>query len=201
MVCLRPSNQVICLPASCIAVAFLVVCRRRRPSECHSNYRCVLEVDLVATQHPLRDRKNNQSFIYGQSSTNPTNVMKIGPVDVEISDLTEIAKIYFKIFKQQQNINPSRLRLAQSGWANNAIYQCTIFISIAPRVMAAQMLLFCMWSPKSSILHDNCLYIKQIRTTYSWCDIAFRAWWLIVPEQRVSPSELRQCSLHERRQS
>jgi len=122
MVRLRPSNQVICLPASCLAVAFLVVCRRRRPSECHANYRCVLEVGLVATQRPLRDRKNNQSFIYGQSSTNPTNVMKIGPVDVEISDLTEIAKIYFKIFKQQQNINPSRLRLAQSGWANNAIY-------------------------------------------------------------------------------
>ena len=41
--------------------------------------------------------------------------MKIGPVDVEISDLTEIAKTYFKIYKQQQNINPSRLRLAQSG--------------------------------------------------------------------------------------
>ena len=36
---LRPPNQVFCLPAPCIAIALLVVCRRRRPSECHANYR------------------------------------------------------------------------------------------------------------------------------------------------------------------
>jgi len=43
---------------------------------------------LVAT-----DRKTNLiAFIYSDSSTNPANLLKIGPVDVEITGLTEIVK-------------------------------------------------------------------------------------------------------------
>jgi len=62
----------------------------------------------------LRDRKRYfGSFIYGQSSTSPANFVKIGPVDVEIIGVTEIAKKYLKI-KQQQNISPLRLRFAQN---------------------------------------------------------------------------------------
>jgi len=62
----------------------------------------------------LRDRKRYfGSFIYGQSSTSPANFVKIGPVDVEIIGVTEIAKKYLKI-KQQQNISPPRLRFAQN---------------------------------------------------------------------------------------
>jgi len=39
------------------------------------------------------DRKNNfRSFIYGQSSTNPAKFVEIGPVNVEINGLEEIAK-------------------------------------------------------------------------------------------------------------
>jgi len=48
-------------------------------------------------QRPLRDRKRYfGSFIYGQSSTSPANFVKIGPVDVEIIGVTEIAKKIFK---------------------------------------------------------------------------------------------------------
>jgi len=43
--------------------------------------------------------------------------MKIGLVDVELVGLTEITKILKKI-KHQQNISPPRLRIQQSGWAN-----------------------------------------------------------------------------------
>ena len=40
---------------------------------------------------PLRNQNNNfRRFIYSQSSTNPENFMKKGPVDVEITRLTEI---------------------------------------------------------------------------------------------------------------
>jgi len=40
-------------------------------------------------------KKINRSFIYGQSSTIPANFIKIGPVDVEIIHLKEIAKNIF----------------------------------------------------------------------------------------------------------
>jgi len=70
----------------------------------------------------LSDRKNNfRSFIYGQSSTNPTNFAKIGPVDVEIIGMTEITKIFLnngKNKQQNKQRGPLRLRFAQSGWAN-----------------------------------------------------------------------------------
>jgi len=57
--------------------------------------RPVLDVDfatkLVATATSLEGSKNNfRLFIYGQSSTNHANFVKIGPVDVEIIGLTEI---------------------------------------------------------------------------------------------------------------
>ena len=40
---------------------------------------------------PQEIEKNNfRSFIYGRSSSNPANFVKIGPVDVEIIGLTEI---------------------------------------------------------------------------------------------------------------
>ena len=84
----RPSNQVICLPAPSIATVLLVVCRRRRPSECHANYKVWIEgrfcpQNCLLRQRPLRDwrdRKNNfKALIYGQISTNPANFVKIGP--------------------------------------------------------------------------------------------------------------------------
>jgi len=47
------------------------------------------------TAMTLRDWKNNfRSFIYSPSSTNRANSLKIRPVDVEISGLTEINKKY-----------------------------------------------------------------------------------------------------------
>ena len=41
--------QLFGLPASCTAIALLVVCRQRRPSECHANelHMCGLEVDFA----------------------------------------------------------------------------------------------------------------------------------------------------------
>jgi len=39
------------------------------------------------------EKNNFRSFIYSQSSTNPANFVKIGPVDVETIGLTEITKI------------------------------------------------------------------------------------------------------------
>jgi len=54
-------------------------------------------------QRPLRDRKTNfRSFIYSQSSTNPADRVKIGPVNVDIIGLTEIVKNK----KQRQNLSP-----------------------------------------------------------------------------------------------
>ena len=45
-------------------------------------------------QRTLRDRKTNfQLIIYSHIYTNPENLGKIGPVDVEIIGLTEIVKI------------------------------------------------------------------------------------------------------------
>jgi len=56
----------------------------------------ILPTELVATAMFFEGSKNNsRSFIYGESSANPANVVKIGPVDVEIIDLAEIAKNIF----------------------------------------------------------------------------------------------------------
>ena len=55
-----------------------------------------MPTELVATAMSFEGSKNNsRSFIYGESSANPANVVKIGPVDVEIIDLAEIAKNIF----------------------------------------------------------------------------------------------------------
>jgi len=87
-------------------------------------WRSILPTKLVATTTPLKNRKNNFGlFIY--SSTNPAKFMKIGPVDVDIIGLTEITKIYKKI-KDQQNISPPRLCLAQSGWAKKKCKRISI---------------------------------------------------------------------------
>ena len=64
-------------------------------------------------QRPSRDRENNfRSFIYGESSTNRANFVKIGPEDVEIIGLTEITEISLK---QQQNTSPPRRSANKSG--------------------------------------------------------------------------------------
>jgi len=57
----------------------------------------ILSTKLVATATSLeRSKKNNfRSFMYVQSSTNPANFVNIGPVDVEIIDLTKINKTIF----------------------------------------------------------------------------------------------------------
>ena len=60
-------------------------------------WRSILPTKLVATATSLEGSKKNnfRPLIYGQSSTNPENFVKIGLVDVEITGLTEIIKIYF----------------------------------------------------------------------------------------------------------
>jgi len=73
--------------------------------------RKILPRKLVATKNNFR------SFIYGQSSTLPANLVKNGPVNVEIIGLTKISKKQKKNIKHQQNISHPRLRFAQSGWA------------------------------------------------------------------------------------
>jgi len=56
---------------------------------------------LGATTTALEESKNLLPIdVYLQSSTNPENLAKIGPVDVEIIGLAEIVKNK----KQQQNI-------------------------------------------------------------------------------------------------
>ena len=53
----------------------------------------MLPTKLVTTAMSFGGLKNNfRSFIYGQSSTNPADFMKIGLVDVELVGLTEITK-------------------------------------------------------------------------------------------------------------
>ena len=121
MVRLCPSSQVICLPAPCIAIALLVVCRRRRPSECHASYRVSIggrfcPQNWLPWQHPLMDRKNDlRLFIYGQSFASPANFVKIGVVDDELIGLTEITKDIF-LKKHKQNISPPHLHFVQSRW-------------------------------------------------------------------------------------
>ena len=53
---------------------------------------------LVATLTSFEELKKSsfRSFIYGQSSTNPANFVKIGPADIEMIGLTEITNEYFK---------------------------------------------------------------------------------------------------------
>jgi len=54
----------------------------------------MLPTKLVTTAMSFGGLKKNNfwSFIYGQSSTNPADFMKIGLVDVELVGLTEITK-------------------------------------------------------------------------------------------------------------
>jgi len=109
------------LPAPSIATALLVVRRRRRPSECHANYKAwnggqICPQNWLPRQRPLRDRKYKfTTFICGQSSTDPANVVKICAVDVWIIGLTEIAKIFKKIKKTTAKHKPSSPRAERMG--------------------------------------------------------------------------------------
>jgi len=49
---------------------------------------------MIAMALSRRNQKNNQTFIYRQSSTNAENFVKIGPVDIEIISLTETTKCF-----------------------------------------------------------------------------------------------------------
>jgi len=60
-----------------------------------------------------------QIFIYGQSSTDLANFVKINPA--ELNGLTEITKYTFKKIKHQQNKIPPRLRFPQTAWANKIL--------------------------------------------------------------------------------
>jgi len=61
-------------------------------------WRSILPTKLVATAKSLQgSKKCSGSFIYGQSSTNSANFVKIGSVDVDIIGLTEITKNNSKI--------------------------------------------------------------------------------------------------------
>jgi len=60
--------------------------------------------DWLPWQQPLRGRKANfGSITYNHSSIESGNLAKIGPLDVEITGLTEIVENK----KQQQNIQPA----------------------------------------------------------------------------------------------
>ena len=73
--CVDRITQFVCLR---IATALLVVCRWRRPSECHANYKVVWNGMVVDSAHKIGCHGNilrgiekiTRSFIYGQSSTN-----------------------------------------------------------------------------------------------------------------------------------
>ena len=74
--------------------------------------RCGLEVDYA---HKIgchgnvprgMEKSNFSSFIYGQSSTNPANLVKIGPVDVDIIGLIKITKICIKITAKHTPCSP-----------------------------------------------------------------------------------------------
>ena len=67
-------------------------------------------VHLLPWQCPLRIRYTNfRSFIYSHSSTNPTNLVKIGLVDVETIGLTEIVKIYETMAEHKPAFGPGGL--------------------------------------------------------------------------------------------
>jgi len=101
LVRLRPFNQVICVPAPCVAIALLVVYRRRRASESRANYRVwnggrFCPQNCLPRQLPLRDLKNNQIVHLRPKFYKSCKFSEDRPVDVEIMGLTEIAKKYLK---------------------------------------------------------------------------------------------------------
>ena len=70
--------------------------------ELQTEVRSVLLTNLVVTATSLEGLKkirDSRSFTYNQSSTNPANFVKIGPVDVAIIDLTLITKIFLNSSK------------------------------------------------------------------------------------------------------
>jgi len=117
LVRLRSSNQVICLPAPCSAIALFVV---RCPSECHANqnyldWAWIWPTELVATATSFEESTkycNFRSFIYGRSSTNRAILVKIGLVNVEIIGLTYFVEKEKNGSKIESHL---RLRFAQVG--------------------------------------------------------------------------------------
>jgi len=69
---------------------FACVVRRHLANRTRTQFYGPIESDktnknLLPRQHPLRNKKTNfRSFIYSRSSTNPANLVKAGPVDVDI---------------------------------------------------------------------------------------------------------------------
>jgi len=61
------------------------------------DWRSILPTKLAATTTSLEESNNFRSFIYSQSSTNPANFVKIGPVDFELVGLKQ---------RQRQNSIP-----------------------------------------------------------------------------------------------
>jgi len=84
------------LPASSAALELLVVSRHLpNVTRTHSVEEKTDKTDKnwLPRQRPLRDRKADcRAFIYSHSSTNPANLVKIGPADVETIGLREIVK-------------------------------------------------------------------------------------------------------------
>jgi len=121
----RPSNQVICLPVPCTAIAILVVCRRRRPSECHADYKVwnggsILPTKLVATATSLEGSKKITSDCSYTAKVLPilqSNFAKIGQADVEIVRLTEKMTKMYKISHprlRKQTCSLHRLRYCRN---------------------------------------------------------------------------------------
>jgi len=93
--------------APCIAIALILICRRRRPSECHANpegveWKSILPTKLVATATSLEGSKNN--FRPDRSSTaEVVPILQISSyrlsVNVMLSNITS-SMFFFAVFDQ-----------------------------------------------------------------------------------------------------
>jgi len=74
---------------ACVLCIICTFCRTPPSAECHANPILWIKYheankNWLPRRHPLREQKTNfRSFIYNCSSSNPVNLVKIGPVDVE----------------------------------------------------------------------------------------------------------------------
>jgi len=96
---------------ACVQRSTCTSCRTPPSTESHANPFLWIwpgfgRQNWLPRQRPLRDRKPNfKSFIHSHGSTNPANLVKIVPVDVEMIGLTKSLKIKSKIkMKRRQNI-------------------------------------------------------------------------------------------------
>jgi len=121
-VSMESGNLFACAPLTNKAI--LLLCRRRRPSECYENYKVWgMEVDFTHKigchgNVPCGIEKNNfRSCVDGLSSTNSANFVKIGQSGRCWDSWCD--RNHESFFKQQQNISPPCLRFEHHGWANN----------------------------------------------------------------------------------